>query len=662
MKKNFILLLLLLFSVAALFSQQVKKDYRKLHYISEEEMNLPLNHKDFTPTPPPEGFIRNVAEFDQMQAVLIRYPFGIPMQLIKKMAEKTPVVTIVSSTYQQQTVLNQYISNGVDTSNCDFLIAPTNTYWARDYGPWFVFDGNNEAGVVDFPYNRPRPADDNIPVKVAEYLGINLFGMDVTHTGGNYMCDGMGKAASTDLVLDENYISEQEIKNRMQSYLGIDDYFILEDPLHEYIKHIDCWGKFLAPDKVLIGQVPESDWRYEDYEAAANFFATHNSSYGQPYKVYRVFTPGSPTDTPYTNSLILNKRVFVPTTGSQWDDEALAVYQEAMPGYEIIGIQYYDWMNTDALHCRTKGIADINQLYIWHVPVAGNIEPKRNYEISAELYNYSGQPVYQDSVFVIYKINQGDYDTLLMQQSSTDSKHYTASITGAMAGDTVWYYLFAADQSGHRATHPFIGRPDPHRFVVNYTGLLMNPDTITLEGWEAIEEGVEMKIINPTNEAITIENITQYGELGWLIYDNEYPQLPYTLASGDTLSFSVFYMDPVTRNPWYYDTMFINTTEQVYREIIKIDSFLTTLSGVDNIKPAEPTVFPNPFNENVSFQWEKPAGYSLSVFDITGKIIYREEGYGSSIRWIPAKTKGHFFIYQLKVNGKKTTGKLLKNY
>ena len=662
MKKNFSLLFFMLLFSATIFSQQVKKDFRKLHYLNKEEMTTPLDNKDFTPTPPPEGFIRNVAEFDQMQAVLIRYPFGIPMQLIKKMAEKIEVVTIVSSSYQQQTVLNQYNSYGVNTSNCEFLIAPTNTYWARDYGPWFIFDGNNEPGVVDFPYNRPRPADDNIPVKVAEYLGINLFGMDVTHTGGNYMCDGMGKAASSELVLEENYISEQEIKNRMQNYLGIEDYFIIEDPLHEYIKHIDCWGKFLAPDKVLIGQVPETDWRYEDYEAAANFFKTHNSSYGEPYKVYRVFTPGTPTDTPYTNSLILNKRVFVPTTGSQWDDEALEVYQQAMPGYEIIGIQYYDWMNTDALHCRTKGIADINQLYIWHVPVASNIKSQKNYTIEADLYNYSGQPVYQDSVFVIYKINQGDYDTILMQQNAINNKHYAASITGTSPGDTVSYYLFAADESGHRATHPFIGCPDPHRFVVGYTDLIMNPDTLTLEGWEAIEEGVEMNIINPTNEAITIENISQQGYVfSWYIPETEYPELPYTLATGDTLSFKVYYLVPVTKDLWYYDTMFINTTEKVYSEIIKVDSFLTTLSGVSNIKVVQPSVFPNPFNENVSFQWENPADYSLTIFDIKGKAIYRKKGYGNTILWDADKIKGHFFIYKLKINGVETSGKLLRN-
>ena len=40
------------------------------------------------------------------------------------------------------------------------------------------------------------------------------------------------------------------------------------------------------------------------------------------------------------------------------DDDAIEVYQEAMPGYEILGLP--DRESTDALHCRVKGIPDIS--------------------------------------------------------------------------------------------------------------------------------------------------------------------------------------------------------------------------------------------------------------------------------------------------------------
>ena len=87
--------------------------------------------------------------------------------------------------------------------------------------------------------------------------------------------------------------------------------------------------------------------------------------------------------------------MLVPVSGNQWDDEAIASYQEAMPGYEIIGINYSGWIDTDALHCRTKGIADLGMLYIHHVPILGLAPVQDSYELTAEITAASGQPIAQ---------------------------------------------------------------------------------------------------------------------------------------------------------------------------------------------------------------------------------------------------------------------------
>jgi len=111
--------------------------------------------------------------------------------------------------------------------------------------------------------------------------------MPVVHTGGNYMCDGFSVAAQTELIYEENTISNDQVDQNMEDYLGASENFVIEDPLGDYIKHIDCWGKFLDVDKVLIAEVPESDPRYSDYEDAANYFSTRNCAYGYPYEVVR---------------------------------------------------------------------------------------------------------------------------------------------------------------------------------------------------------------------------------------------------------------------------------------------------------------------------------------------------------------------------------------
>ncbi|MBL7105476.1 MAG: agmatine deiminase family protein [Bacteroidales bacterium] len=453
--------------------------------------------KDFYSTPPPDGPVRNIAEFDRMQGVLVRYPFGISYAVIKEMAEDIMVVTIVEDQSEENYVLNQYNSNGVNTANCEFLHAPTNSYWTRDYGPWFVFDGNDNPGIVNFPYNRPRPLDNDIPIEVATYLGIDLYGMDLIHTGGNYMTDGMGISSSSELVWDENpSLSHTQIDQLMNDYLGIDTYHVVPDPNNTYIDHIDCWGKFLDVDKVLIREVPSTHPQYDEIEATAAYYASQTSAYGQPYQVFRIYTPN---DQPYTNSLILNEKVLVPVTGSQWDNDALQTYQDAMPGYEIVGLTG-SWASSDALHCRTKGIADIGMLYIHHIPILGNAPVQTNYQIDAEITSHSQQAIYPDSVFIIYCVNSGSYDTILMV--NTLGKNYSGTIPGQPYGSEIAYYLFVADGSGRSETHPFIGAPDPHIFYVgepSYPDISVNPS-----GFE-----VTLLTNDSTVEQLSLSNLGQ---------------------------------------------------------------------------------------------------------------------------------------------------------
>lgn len=439
------------------------------HELSPWEAELMrLNGRSFYSTPPPTGPVRNVAEFERMQGVLIRYPLGIPYALIAEISQDITVTTIVTGPSQENTVRNYYSNNGVNLANCNFLHAPTDSYWTRDYGPWFVFDGNDDPGIVNFPYNRPRPDDDDIPIEVASFLGIDLYGMDIEHTGGNYMTEGMGISSSTDLVWDENPgLSHAQIDQMVLDYLGVHTYHVVADPNNTYIDHIDCWGKFLDVDKVLIREVPTSHAQYDEIEATAAYYAAQTTSYGIPFQVFRVYTPN---DEPYTNSLILNEKVLVPITGSQWDDEALQAYQDAMPGYEVLGFTG-SWQSTDALHCRTKGMADIGMLHIHHIPWLGNAPILPEYTVDASITAHSGQTIYSDSLLIWYSVNDGPFAHTTM--SHVSGKDYTGIIPGGPEGTKISYYLYAADASGRRETHPFIGEPDPHIF---YVGQPLFPD------------------------------------------------------------------------------------------------------------------------------------------------------------------------------------------
>lgn len=484
MKKLFLLLLLLV-NILLIAEVEENWDYQNpfsfSHELTGEEALLYENYdRDFQETDPPAGPVRPIAEWESMKAVMVRYPLGIPVSLVAQFTEYIPVICVVSSG-QQSSANSAFQSAGADMGQISYMTYPTDTYWCRDYGPWFVAYGDEEIGICNFKYNRPRPNDDDIPMLYAQEQGLEWFGMNLEQTGGNYMADGVGHAVCTDLVVEENpTLSLDEINQKMEDYLGVTTYHISEDPLGDYIKHVDCWGKYLDVDKILISRVPASHAQYDEYEAVADYFANVTSSYGTPMQVFRADVPGNNQATPFSNSLILNGKVFVPVTGTSYDEAALAVYEEAMPGYEIIAVDEgpEDWLNTDALHCRTHEIADDGMLYISHMPL--NAYPaNEDIIINAEFIDYSDAGLVDDQLKLVYKIGTGDYTEVVMTQVAGNS--YQATIPAQPALTEVSYYLHGEDLVGKVANHPYIGAPDPHIFQTGSVQITVPTSVIDLE-------------------------------------------------------------------------------------------------------------------------------------------------------------------------------------
>lgn len=523
-----------IFTISIAFSQQREP---LTHHISAWEKELMQNStRSFTETAAPSGEIRNIAEWESMESVLVAYvgEFGIPLSLIAEMSQDCNITTIVSGSSEENVVNGIYTSNGVNTANCTYVHQDPDSYWTRDYSPWYIAIDNSEVAIINFPYNRPRPNDNDAPILMANELGIDLYGMDVTQTGGNYMTDGYGIAASTDLVWEDNTsLSHVEINTKMRDYLGVDTYHVLLDPLDDYIKHIDCWGKFLDVDKVLITEVPASDYRYDDYEFVADYFAGQNCSWGYPYEVIRVqaATYSQNDINPYSNSLILNDKVFVPQTGSSLDDDAIAVYEAAMPGYQIFGIYSNSWINSDALHCRTHGVADREMLFIQHYPLYGAQSFQANYTVVADVVSYGGSPISNGFPKLIYQQNGGVWEEVLMQ--NTTGNTYSANIPGLNGSNDVAYYIYAENDNNKTESHPRIAAADPHLF--SYSG--------GSAGIADLSDNVIVSLYpNPSKDLVNLQTTLESGTVsiystnGQQVYLNTFNESSSTInLSGFTL-------------------------------------------------------------------------------------------------------------------------------
>lgn len=666
MRKKFTLVGLFLSLIIGLnfnaFSQQDNlPEWRLKKYLSEEEMYMPITNRSFVETPPPTGEVRFPGEYEPMQAVMIVYPLGIPVELVKEMAEDCKVITVVES-YEQSYAQSDFQAAGVNMANVEFLNASTNSYWIRDFGPWYIFNGK-EPAIVDNKYNRPRPYDDDIPGEFAEYWDIEMFGMNVVHTGGNMMEDGRGHGVSDDIVITESYsqagVTEEQVYERMKAYLGIDPYHVTIDPQGDYIAHVDCWGKYLAPDKILLARVPESNPRYPYYEEVAEYFETTNCCWGYPYKVYRVDIPGGNVISPYTNSLILNKKVLVPMgSNNAYNEAALNIYREAMPGYEVIGVQnnsYWDgWLNTDALHCRTRGVMDFNMFYVDHRDVVfGEQQWQDSIAITSKFIAYSGADLKQDSLLIYYRIDEGEYQTAKMTATGNPDE-YVGYIKGYNGGSKVDYYVFGADESNRRYQQPVFGELDPHTFTMEEhaeTMLTLNPKEINLD--DTYEGGTEtLTITNNTASDVVINDIMFRGDNASMFAAEYDFTLPYTIAVGESVEVDI-YMSEVWKREVVIETeLAINSS--VGEQIIPV-----TWKGEVDIEEnsfALVELYPNPMNDVLYIESENIAG--VAIFNAVGQQVLFVESRNEID--VAELNNGLYFVRLIDNKGNTITKKIIK--
>ena len=642
MKRILSLITLLAVMTVGSFAQEKTPDWKRWHYLSESEMHDQTRGVNFVETDPPTGEPRFVGEFEPMQGVTIRYPLGIPASLVAQFSNNCQVYCIVSSSYQNS-AQNTFQSAGVNMDNVTFVNAPTDSYWVRDYGPWYIFEDTHPA-IVDNIYNRPRPNDDNISSVFANYWNIPMYGMNLQHTGGNMMEDGRGHGVSDNLVVQENGYNENNVRNKMRDYLGIDPYHITIDPQGDYIAHVDCWGKYLAPDKILIARVPQSNSHYNDYESVAQYFETTNCCWGYPYKVYRVDEPGGYTLAPYTNSLILNKSVYVPLGDTNtYNQNALAVYQEAMPGYEIVGVENNDysisWENTDALHCRARGIMDFNMLFVDHREVLhGEQAWQDSIPVVSKFIAYSGQALKQDSLLVYYSIDGADYQTARMAATGNPNE-YVGYIKGYQGKSEINYYVFGADESGHRYTQPIFAADDPHNFTMEEHipagSLEIMPDTLRIDEYFTPYAFV---LKNTTTNAITITEVVNQDEY----LEIEGVTLPYTIPAGGQVELTAT-MDFIPLIAKGYTLSDIRIASD-YAQAPVIDYPVlihnSLLDEVNEMNADNYAIFPNPATSIISVKGNDVQ--KVVIFNTIGQVVFTQQGNADiSVAQFP---KGLYFV------------------
>ncbi len=395
-------------------------------------------------TTSPKGHVHSLGEWEDAAAAMTLWKNS---SLIQAFTENGNVRIIADNSSSQRQWESWLAGQKINKNRVDYFLTRTNSIWVRDYGPWWIVSDDG-IGIVDTIYNRPRPADDVVPEFIGSQLNIPVYKPGIVHTGGNYYSDGVGGAFSSTLIFRENSnFSTNDILKRMFEFLGIENY--VTSPLGEYvtIEHLDTYGKLVSPDTWVFGRFPKDSRFYKDAERMVKLLETQKSGYGTPYKIFRLdMVPiGRDEYRPFVNSFISNDTLYFPGRGDAHDEVARAVYQQALPGYNIVSVSDQGTRWGDSVHCRTRNLIDPNTIFIFPKVLSSSEN-----EVTFEAKVIPSPLAQTESVEAVFFTPEGE---IAVPMNSQDGQFYQATKRLDEATERK-FYIRATDSSGKIKTHP----------------------------------------------------------------------------------------------------------------------------------------------------------------------------------------------------------------
>ena len=459
------------------------------HWMTKEESFL---WQTYTPyanplfSDPPPLPVRGMAEWEELEGVIITWTsFQSILRQIVDFAQEEGKVFIICS--DSISVKNYLQAGGVPFYNLEFLITSFNSIWVRDYGPWNAYD-DDTLNIIDWIYNRPRPLDDATPVFFADYYDVPIYQTttppyNLIHTGGNLMIDGHGTAFSSRLIINENPTkTEAAIDTIMKKFLGIDRYIKMTNLPFDVIHHIDMHMKLLDEETLLVGQYPPGVADGPQIEVNLQYILNNfQTCFGRPYKVVRIPMPPDNGQYPpqgdyrtYTNSMIINKTVIIPTYEFQFDTTAFRIYHETMPGYNIVGINSNAIIpSLGAIHCIVKEVGVKDPVFISHAKMDSVVATADPIEIQAVLKSKSG--IVESYVHWTSDTLAG-FNFAVMNFVSGDTA--SAIIPAQVDGTEIFYYLSATSNSGRTVTKPLPAPSGFYKFMVENSITAVNENDL----------------------------------------------------------------------------------------------------------------------------------------------------------------------------------------
>jgi agmatine deiminase len=364
---------------------------------AERASRTPRNPRHYggtsLPEPPAAGY-RVPAEFEKVAAFVVSqgdwWPEEEPMliAMIQQGTAAEGAGAIVLTRDDVSSYESLLKGKGLDMTRVHVVAPPEglDAKWARDFGAISILQQGaaGHLALGDLHYYNKRPHDDAFVAFLSQQTGLTRYGLEgADHVpaddamlfmeGGNFQTDGKGTCILSDDIDDDNAKAGNtqadttaEVEQILGQYLGCKKIIWLTPPPNTGTGHVDMYTKLLTPTDILVIDPPGTSNQDKGadtvIEQNVEILKASTNLDGNPFVIHRVTIPTINTlwtYRTYTNSVILNHVVMVPTYGKAEDQAALDAYKQVLgSAYSVVGIDSSSVVQQGgAVHCTTMQIA-----------------------------------------------------------------------------------------------------------------------------------------------------------------------------------------------------------------------------------------------------------------------------------------------------------------
>ena len=324
---------------------------------------------------PPTLPVMLSAEFEPVGAIYVSWPifdtfvWNRTATLVKEISTNAEAWIFVPNEIWQKSVALYLHKCNIDLSNVWFLHIPTDDVWARNWGQMNILTGKNQspafirAPLIGYAGGQPYAKASSEAVAIfGQYVDVPVYQVPlVLEQGGNFITDGKGTMLCSEHVMNQNPdVGEKRFKEILRDYYGCTQVIFLPNQPGEICGHADMVVKFADPITIFVASATGTLWE-ESLDELAQTLTNSKSLSGENYNVVRLPVPTNQIlgedskDWSYINSLTVNNKIIVPLYNAPEDKQALKIYQETLPDYEIVGLDFHEYF-FGAIHCQTQNV------------------------------------------------------------------------------------------------------------------------------------------------------------------------------------------------------------------------------------------------------------------------------------------------------------------